>query len=272
MSDAVAPLRELRARAAAGHPVTVDPGLPPALRRRLTLVLRLGAPLLPELDRALDDAAADAELAAEVQVASAQARAVARALLVAPLVLVPSLGALLSLDLMGFYGAPPGPAVLAVAAGLHGLGLLWVHLVVRAARSPTRGASAIELVELVAVGVRAGLGVVGALRAAGDVTPDLGEAARRLALALETGTPDDDARLGPLGEVARLAAVLGAPVADDLDRLAADLRRDQRTRARERAARLPALLTPPTALLVLPASLVVVLAPLIAATLTTLAG
>lgn len=132
-----------------------------------------------------------------------------------------------------------------------------------------------EVVDLVAVAVRGGLAPSAALRrAVAGLDAALATDVRRLAFALEAGTVPAElpAPLDRLADEVVTAGRWGAPVAPALVHLAGDLRREERTRALEAAARLPALLTVPTALLILPASVAVVAAPIVAEALASLGG
>lgn len=269
-------LLALRADVASGRPLPRTLQLPTPLRDRLSLAERLGAPLLPELDLALDDAAADAELAAELRVATAQARAVTVGLVVAPFLVVPGLSGLLGVDLVGFYAAPVGRGVLVVAALLHAAGTAWIVAAVsrvrrRALLSSPGTLEDAEVVRLIGVSLRSGLDVVGALRVTADARPDVAAALRRVALALDLGADLPDAvSTSRVARTLAAAAATGAPVTDALARVAVDLLRDRRTVVREAAARLPALLTVPTALLVLPATLLLVGAPVLSEAVSSL--
>lgn len=307
MTAGLGDLDELAARARVGAARSAD-ALPPRVRAAAGVAASVGAPLLPALDAirsAMDD---DAEAERAIRVAAAQARTVAAGLLGLPLLLVPGLGRLLELDLLGFYStgagrvvgvvalvllatgvaatrtlvartarAPsrrgPGAVVLAPVVGalLHPAlalagGLLAVVVWRRRARQATPPDDAAEVVELVAVAATGATSVGGALRAAVPHTPRHADVLSRLALALELGRPID---LPPpfdrLHDVLSRTTVWGAPAAPSLRRLAADLRAERRTVALERAERLPALLTFPTALCLLPATVLLVGAPLVAA-------
>lgn len=269
-------LLSIRAGVAAGHALPSARHLPVPLQARLALAEQLGAPLLPELDLALDDAAADAELGAELRVATAQARAVTVGLVVAPLLVVPALGGLLGVDLVGFYLAPTGRVVLAVAGLLHAAGTAWIVAAVsrvrrRALASAPGSLEDVEVVRLLGVSLRSGLGVVGALRATADARPDVAAPLRQLALALDLGAVlPPAAATSSVARTLAAAVAVGSPVTDALVRLAADLLRERRTVVREAAARLPALLTVPTALLVLPATLLLIGAPVLTEAIATL--
>jgi Flp pilus assembly protein TadB len=128
----------LRLQVSAGAPVADLGRLSDRTRRAVAVAERAGAPLLGALDGAL---AAEDDLARArraVTVASAQARAVAIGLIGAPFLLVPALGRLVGADLRGFYTSPAGLVVLAVGAGLLGLGAaLIVVLIARVGRAAT---------------------------------------------------------------------------------------------------------------------------------------
>lgn len=224
-------LADLRGRIVAGAPTGDVRALPPRVQRAVRVAVEVGAPLVPALDAAT--AALDDERRREraVHVATAQARAVAVGLLCLPVVLVPGLGRLLAVDLVGFYATGPGRVVLAVAAGLAGLGALLVRGILRRATRARRGGSgragpAVLAGAVVAIGAGAGAGLVAgvvvmALRrpAADGSHPELDEIADLLATALAGGTS--------VSAALRLVGEVGVGERGRLDRLAlaADLGR-----------------------------------------------
>jgi hypothetical protein len=120
----------VRMRVAAGMPVGRDLELGPRVARAVALADEVGAPVLDALDAAAaaeDDAARSRRA---VAVASAQSRAVAAGLLVAPLVLVPGLGRLVGVDLVGFYASGAGRVVLAVGLTMLAVGALVIRTLV----------------------------------------------------------------------------------------------------------------------------------------------
>lgn len=262
---------EVRARLSAGLPPGDLAGLPPRAARAVALSVDVGAPVLPAL-AAAQEAADDArDRARALRVASAQGRTVAAGLLLLPVVMVPGLGGLLGLDLVGFYGTPTGRLVALVAGALLALGLVTVRLLVRRAAAAPDGAD--EVADLLAAAVSAGIGIPAALRAAVPHLQCSGDVLARMALALEMDRsvdvpPPYDRMLATLRTTARW----GAPAAPALRHLADDLRSERHHRALEAVERLPALLTFPTALFLLPASVLLVGAPLVADGLAAAAG
>jgi hypothetical protein len=133
----------LRLRAEAGAPITDTDLLPERARRAVRVAEAVGAPVLAAIDaaRAAEDDAVAASRA--VTVASAQSKAVAGGLLVAPLVLVPALGRVAGVDLLGFYRTSFGLLVLAAGTLVLGLGAASIVVLVRrvgaAARPPRAG-------------------------------------------------------------------------------------------------------------------------------------
>jgi hypothetical protein len=134
----------LRLRAEAGAPITDTGLLPERARRAVRVAEAVGAPVLAAIDaaRAAEDDAAAASRA--VTVASAQTKAVAGGLLVAPLVLVPALGRVAGVDLLGFYRTSLGLLVLGAGTVLLALGAASIVVLVRrvgAAAPPRRAGS-----------------------------------------------------------------------------------------------------------------------------------
>ncbi|MBW3619251.1 MAG: hypothetical protein KY461_03340 [Actinobacteria bacterium] len=265
-------LADLRGRIVAGAPVGDLAGVPPRVRRAVGVALEVGAPLVPALDAAL--AALEDERSREraVRVATAQARAVAVGLTCLPVVLVPGLGRVLGVDLLGFYATPAGAVVLALAAALLLAGAALVWAVVRRARAPRppRGRrldpDLDEVADLLATALAGGTSTSVALRLVGGAGVGDRPALDRLALAAELGRVDDRVG-GPLFPLVRVLGATrrwGAPAATPLRALASDLRAERLADALAAAERLPALLTVPTALFLLPASVLLLGAPLVA--------
>lgn len=137
-----------------------------------------------------------------------------------------------------------------------------------------------EAVDLVATALEGGAGTAAALRTAAAHVPGHAAALRRLALSMDLGSAPagGDAGDAPGGTAAtglgRIATVLvaadrlGAPAVAALRDLARDLRADEHARALAAAARLPVVLTFPTALCLLPGSVLLVGAPLVVTGLT----
>ena len=181
-------------------------------------------------------------------------------------------------------GAPI--AVLHPVLGASIAALLWASPALRERRARRERVGCIrrelpEAVDLLALAVGAGLTVPLALdavarRSSGPVGAGLASAlaavaaGRRLADVL-TDLPDD------LGEQVRpLVAALvgslrdGSPLADGLDRIAAELRTDRRRRAEELARRVPVKLLFPLVTCILPAFALLTVAPLLAGALQAL--
>lgn len=169
-------------------------------------------------------------------------------------------------------GGGTGWLLLAAALAVSGrplLGLLAGLPALRAGR-PVPSPGRDELLELVCVGLRAGLPLGHALRRGGGVLPHLSDAAARLALWLELGAAGDPPCLPALAVPLARAHRLGAPVMPVAERLAGELRATALQRRLEAAEQLPVQLTVPTTLLLLPAALLVVLAPVLDAALAPL--
>jgi hypothetical protein len=154
--DTATPLDLARLRVAAGS----DPGDLGHLDERTATLVRVatdaGAPLLPALDAAAEAAAATAEAARAVTVASAQGRAVAGGLLLAPLLLVPTLGRLFDVDLLAYHRTPIGMATGGLALVLLSCGaLLARRAVATVGRRPRPDSPARRRVRAVAAGAAA---------------------------------------------------------------------------------------------------------------------
>lgn len=274
MATLIASTDRVRLQLLAGAPPGDLDGLPARVRRGVVLARALGAPLLPAVDAAAEAEDDDARARRAVAVSTAQARTVARGLLLAPVLLVPTIGRLAGVDVVAFFRTTAGRGVLTAGVGILLLGGIVARaLIVRAAR-PSAEADLEELVELVAVALAGGMGTATALRAVADVLPARRDALRRMALDVDLGivrasgggasgaTP---APLIRLRSVLGTASELGAPAGPTLRRLARDLRAEELARLMAAAERLPAQLTVPTTLLLLPATLLLVAAPLVAA-------
>lgn len=133
---------------------------------------------------------------------------------------------------------------------------------------PVEDGGAAEAVDLVAVGLRAGLPPTGALAAVAPLAPSrarapLAAAARRL----QAGRPVDEALAGTgLAELGRVLAASdrwGAPAEEALAGLADELRADRRAAAEIAAERAQLALVFPTTLLTLPAFALAVVPPLV---------
>lgn len=271
-----------RARAKAGLPVTITDLPGRAVHRdALALAVELGAPLAPVLAVVEEVARADDELVAAVRRASAEGRAVAVGLVVAPPLLGLAAGALVADQPLAWAVTPVGRALLLVAATLWLAGALAVWVAVRRAARPPPGDD--EAFVLAATAIRAGEPLPQALRRAGAVLaggdrrpqpargpPGVGDL-EALALWLELG-----GRAAPPASAAATWRVLAAGVTDGvalaplLDELGRRARSQRRDLALERAARLGARLSLPTALLLLPAGLLLAAGPLLLGALTSL--
>jgi tight adherence protein C len=173
---------------------------------------------------------------------------------------------------------PLGPLV---AAGF------WAAPAIRRRRTRRERAAAVvrdlpDAVDLLALAVGAGLTVplaVGAVarRGHGPVAAALERVVDEVALGRRLADALDDvpARLGsdavrPLTAALVASERYGAPLADRLDRLAAEVRTDRRQRAEEAARRVPVQLLFPLVLCVLPAFALLTVAPLVAGALGSL--
>lgn len=218
-------LADLRSRLVAGHPPGDLRGLPVRVRDAVTLARRMGAPVLPALDAALGALDDDRRRDRALRVATAQARAVAGGLLALPVVLVPGLGRLLDLDLLGFYRTGGGVAVAAIAAALVVTAAVVTGLALRRATRPrprahTGSLAFPVLVTLAAASlagpvVAAGVATVAAVlrqRSATRVPADLDAVVDLVATALAGG--------GSVGAALRAVADLGVGPTTELRRLA----------------------------------------------------
>lgn len=313
MSDAIE-LARLHLDVGEG-PGAID-DLPERSRRAIAVAAASGADVVEGLDGAAA-AEADARRARRaVDVACAQTRVVAGGLLVAPMGLVPLLGRMLDVDLVGFYARPVGWAVAGVVLVLMGAGGAGVWALLRRARGalgpvrarprtwpavlagvvagwlltwwlaplaaflvarrrpPPPPGGVDEVADLLATALGGGTAPARAVREVAAVREDVARELGRLALDLDLGVPGGR-HPAPLDRVATLlhaAADVGAPTADALRRLAAELRADDLARALAAAERLPAQLTFPTALALLPAVLLAIGAPIAHAGLSAAAG
>lgn len=127
---------------------------------------------------------------------------------------------------------------------------------------------AAEACELVAVGLDAGLGPARAVELCADLAPPaarrhLARAGRRLAGGWPASDAFADGPLAPLGDVLAAGERWGAPSAEPVRRLAADLREDRRAVAEESIERVQVLLVFPTTILTLPAFVAGVVPPVL---------
>lgn len=129
-------LAEVRSRVAAGAPPGDVRALPRRVRHAVAVAEQVGAPLLPALDASAEALEDDRRAQQALRVATAQARAVAGGLLALPALLVPGLGRLLGLDLIGFYTTPTGAVIVVIAAALVIVGAVSVAVLVRRASRP----------------------------------------------------------------------------------------------------------------------------------------
>jgi len=182
-------------------------------------------------------------------------------------------------------GALVGLAISPVVA-LMALGAGVAVPVVRARRNATVALDRIrhqlpEVVDLVTVAVAAGLTPVLALTAVAPRVSDALGAELRLAVArvsagerLSDAVEGITARLGdtvrPLTSVLVESARYGTALMPALDRLAVELRAQQRRRAEEAARRLPVKLVFPLVLFILPAFALLTVAPVLAGGLRSL--
>jgi hypothetical protein len=149
-------LERVRLRAAAGADLGDLRDLDARSIRTVQTAASTGAPMLDALDAAAAAAADSAEAARAIEVAASQARTVATGLLAAPLLLVPALGGLLQIDLLGYYRTPLGVVTAAIALLLLGTGAIAIRRLVGRIGRPPRARDA-GLVVPLALGVAAGL-------------------------------------------------------------------------------------------------------------------
>mgnify|MGYP001121896511 CR=1 FL=1 len=151
-------------------------------------------------------------------------------------------------------------------------------------RAAARAAEAVpDLIELVIVGVRAGLTPAAALKAAGrhagePVTTAVAEVVHRLdrgaRLADGVGALPD--RLGPaaltLADSLAAAERYGLPIEPVLDRLAVDARTERRRQSERHVRTLPVRLSFPLVVCTLPAFVLLAIVPALLGALSTLRG
>lgn len=140
-----------------------------------------------------------------------------------------------------------------------------------------------DLIELVIVGVRAGLTPAAALEAAGAHAPDpVGAAVAEVVHRLRRGARLADAlvalpeQLGPaanlLADSLATADRYGLPLEPVLDRLATDARTERRRQAERHARTLPVRLAFPLVVCTLPAFVLLAIVPAVLGALSTLRG
>lgn len=213
-----------------------------------------GAPLAPSLR---DYAASLRDLAQsqrDAAVALAAPVATARMVMALPAVGV-LFGLALGFDTLGIlFGTPVGWACLGVGTALMLLGSRWNRRLVRTAQ-PSGATPGIEC-DLMAIALAGGGSLDRARRLLDDAVAEFGLSSR-------------DARIDAVLELSRRA---GVPAGDLLRSEADEARRQARTDAQERAARLSVRLMIPLGLCVLPAFMVLGVLPLLAAVVTSTVG
>ena len=257
-----------------------EPGVRLAVAAMVLGIESGGAPA-----RAVDGVAAGLRarqaLAAEVKALSSQARLSAVVIAGAPL----AFGTLASATDAGIaaflFGTRIGIALLAAGLLLDALGAWWMVHICRLRPPGAIDDELPEVVELLAVAVRAGLTVrlaveaVGA-RAHGILASEFARAVRQCerGALLADALAEVPARVGersrPLVAALVDADRYGSPLAPALERLAADARDGRRRAAEERARRVPVLLLFPLVLCILPAFGLLTVAPLLAGALDAL--
>lgn len=134
------------------------------------------------------------------------------------------------------------------------------------------GLPTVEAIELVALALSAGVGLVEACRLAARLgPPEVRPALADVAAHLSSGAQPAHAFPAQLGELAHLIDLThrwGAPTAEALRLLAGDIRVRAATAAEEAAERLTVQLVFPTTLLLVPAFGLLVVAPLVASSLS----
>ena len=172
------------------------------------------------------------------------------------------LAAALLLAAVVLWPGGPGPRSRAVQALLP-------------ARGPRRPVPAVEIasvMELLALALRSGAGVVAALEAVARRCPDItGDHLATVAAAQRWGVPEDEAwdavpgAWEPVRRALGLAARAGAPPADILLRAAQDLRAAERHRLAEATAKLSVTVVLPLGLTFLPAFVLTTIVPVVLA-------
>ncbi len=183
--------------------------------------------------------------------------------------------------LAGAVLVPLDPLVALGVGATFWLGSWWRTRAASGVEERALAAAVPDLVDLVRLGVTAGLSVRGALgAAAAHVRPPLSGRVGAVLAEAEAGRPLADALaaadLGPAGRPL-LDALLageryGAPLVDLLDRLAHDARRAHQARAEQAARRLPVALLFPLVLCTLPAFVLVTVVPVLVSTFAALDG
>lgn len=270
--SAAATTDRVRLHVLAGAPLPDGLVLAPRVQRAVSLAKLVGAPILPAIDAAAEAEEDGVRGQRAVAVATSQSRTVANGLTFAPLLLVPLIGRLANVDVLDFYRAATGRAVLLAGLGLLAVGGLVARAIVARVFRPSPDLLMEEAVELTATAIAGGAATAPALRAVAAVLPLHGDELRGLALDIDLGVTRTRAAGGGsasalerLRDVLATAADVGAPSVPTLRRVARDLRGAELARVMAAAERLPAQLTFPTTLLLLPATLVLVGAPLVAA-------
>ncbi|MTV24894.1 type II secretion system F family protein [Nitriliruptoraceae bacterium ZYF776] len=150
------PLDQLRLRVAAGAAAGSADDLDERAQRVLRVARDTGAPLLAALDGAAAAEGDRHEAEQAVEVAAAQAKIVAWGLVGAPVVLVPALGRLLGLDLVGYYSSPIGIATAVLAVVLLATGALLVRRLIARVGAPPRPTSSGGVLPALVAGVLVG--------------------------------------------------------------------------------------------------------------------
>jgi len=183
--------------------------------------------------------------------------------------------------LVGAALAVIDPALAVSAAGGAWLVPWWRERQAVAASERAAEATVPDLVDLVRLGVTAGLPVRGALAAAADhldgplaprVRLVLGAAARGRPLADALAAAAFPPAARPLVDALVAGERYGAPLSAVLERVADDARRTERLRAERAARRLPVSLLFPLVLCTLPAFALVTVVPVLVSTLSALDG
>jgi Flp pilus assembly protein TadB len=273
-------LRAVQARASAGVPLRVAlqglsaahplPGVRLAVAA-MTFGLDAGGGHAATLDAVAQGVRDGIAHEREVRALSATARASGFVIGAAPLAFA-AVVAVIDPNLSGsLFTTGFGRRSLVVGLLLDGVGLWWIH---RLLRIHSGGGELSEAIDLFALAVRSGLTIDAALRAVAErATGDVGVALRVVVARVEAGARlADELRdlPGRLGERVRpLVVVLlsalhdGAPIAATLERLADDARRERRAQAQERARKMPVLLLFPLVICVLPAFVLLAIAPVL---------
>lgn len=250
-----------------------------------------GGPPAEPIDRAAAALRARSADAAERATYSAQARMSAAVMTVLPLALAAVLLAT-SRSVREVVVSPSGAAIVLVGALMNLAGWWWMRRIIAGPRRPARTLlrrttpsteSLPDVIDLVVLGVRAGLAPSAALSLGGrHASPDLRPAfdevdhrlrrAQRLGDALQALPELLGAPAASLADGFAAADRYGLPLEPLLDRLSIEVRTDRRRHAERHARTLPVRLAFPLVCCTLPSFVLLAIAPAVLGAVTTLRG